>query len=447
MRTDRPRPTGMTPHDVPPTAPIADWPARLRVAIERLPQAAYVWDDEDADVTWDDLTPERMWDAPFIGSGFTDAVCDFQALTIDVGQPDELGLFAAGALTLNLDNRAGASTPSTRADGRLVFYAPGRRIQIWANIDGAEWWVFSGRIDTWVQNADDTVTVEASDGFSLLAPEVGAFTVGTAGQRALARIQAIAAHVGFPDRVIGDTGDVALTVQATERSPLEEIQTVALSDGGIVAIDADGSLVYRNRLWPTGRADQTAIDIFSDNVCTVPAVVWEPQLVSADEAVATHVRFVNVAGLVAAATDTSDTFGLRYPLTHPDPDLWTTQAEGDTLAAVLLAQRKTPKVALGSFQLHLLDPLQDLWRVAIDKRIGDRLRFIHEFIAADSTTGTLDVMAIVSTIRHEITPESWITTLGTTRTVEFFSVEEWDDTRFLWDDFDLAGQTTATWRY
>lgn len=432
----------LTPHVVPPGAPIADWHARLRIALELLPQAAYVWDDNDADVTWNDTTPERVWDAPFIGSGYSDAVCDFQALTIEQGNPDELGLFAAGSVTLNVDNHTGAYSQYT-ADGRLAYYAPGRRVQIFAQLDGAEWWLFSGRVDTWTENADGTVTVEASDGFSLLAPEIGSYNPGVAGQKALARIASIASVVSFPDRVSGDPGDVVLTLQATTRSPLEEIQTVALSDGGMVLVDADGTLLYRNRLWPAGRADQTTLDVFSDTVCTVPAVVWEPQFVSADDAVATWVRLVNVAGLVAFATDTSQTLGLVYPLTHPDPDQWTTQAEGDALAAVLLAQRKTPKLAIGSFDLHLLDQRQDLWRTAIDRRLGDRIRFIHEFTAVDGTTGTLDVMAIVATIRHEITPETWITTIGTTRTTDYVPVEAWDVTSIVWNDTNPL----AVWRY
>ncbi len=441
MRADDLPVPALAPHEVPPDAPIAGWEARLRIAIERLPEAAYVWDDADPDVTWDDTTPERVWDAPFIGGGFTDAVCDFQALTIEQGNPDELGLFAAGHLMLNLNNRGGAWSQYT-SDGRLVYFAPGRRVQVWANLDGEEWWLFAGRVDTWTQNADDSVTIEASDGFSLLAQEIGTYMPGDGGQHTLARIAAIAAHVDFPDRIVGDPGDVALTAQATQRSPLEEIQVAALSDGGIVAIDADGSLTYRDRLWPTGRDDQTTLDVFSDNVCTVPAIVWEPQLVSADEALATWVHLVNVAGLQTTATDTSETLGLRYNLTHPEPDQWTTQGEGDALAAVLLAQRKTPKVAIGSFQLHLLDPHQDLWRPAIDRRLGDRVRFIHEFEAVDGQ-GTLDVMAIVSTISHEITPELWVTTLGTTRTVDYTAVEEWDFTRFVWDDSDPL----AVWRY
>ena len=386
--------------------------------------------------------PPYVWDAPFIGGGFTDAICDMQALTIEVGQPDELGLFAAGHATLSLDNRSGAYSQYT-TDGRLVYWAPGRRVQIWAHLDGADWWLFAGRVDTWTQHADDSVSVEASDGFSLLAPEIGTYTPGSGGQRAINRIQAIAIAAGFPDRVIGDTGDVTLTAQQTDRSPLEEIQTVALSDGGIVACDADGSLVYRNRLWPAGRSDQTTTDVFSDNVCTVENIVWDLDLVSADEALGNSIKLVNVAGLVAVAADTTPTLGVVYPYTHPEPDQWTTQAEGNELAAVLLAQRKTPKVAIGPFTLHVIDPRQDLWRPAIDKRIGDRLRFLHEFVAVDGLTGTLDIFGIVSTIRHEITPETWLTTIGTTRTVDYLLVEEWDRTTWLWDDANPA----ATWRY
>ena len=418
---------------LPPDVPMAGWPAKLRIAIERLPQAAYVWDDADPDVTWDDTTPERVWDAPFVGAGFTDAVCDFHALTIESGVPDELGLFEAGRVELTLSNPDGEYTAYT-VDGRLVYFAPGRQLSIWAQLDGVDWWLANVRIDRWNPQADGTVVVEASDGFSLLAREQGGYTPGVAAEKALARITAIATLAGFPDPVRGDTGDVTLTRQLTDRAPLEEIQTVALSDGGIVAVDADGTLLYRNRLWPAGRADQTTLDVFSDNVCTVPAVVWDLEWTAADDALTNWVKLVNVAGLTATATDPAAL--VRWPLTHPDPDQWTTQAEGDTLAAVLLAQRSTPRLAVESFTLHVHDPQQDLWRTAIDRRIGDRIRFISDQTEPGGGTSTLDIVAVVSTIRHEITPEAWVTTIGTTRSVDYVTVEEWDRTLWVWDDAD-----------
>ncbi|HEY6416331.1 MAG TPA: hypothetical protein VIX41_08840 [Acidimicrobiales bacterium] len=444
MRAGDIAPPAVVPHPLPPDSPMAAWPAQLRIAIEMLPQAAYVWDDADPTVLWDDPDPDRLvWDAPFIGSGFTDVICDLHALETVAGEPDELGVFGPGTTILTLANPDGRYSAWT-ADGRLVYFAPGRRMCLFADIAGEPWWIASLRIDRWSPQADGTVLVEASDGFSLLARERGTYTPGTAGQTPLARIQAIAAVASFPDTVRGDPGDVTLTRQATDRSPLEEIQIVALSDAGIVAVDADGALTYRNRLWPAGRDDQAGeLVVFTDNVCTVDHVVWDLELAAADDALANDIRLTNVAGLVATATDTSAMFGLVYPLTHPDPDQWTTQAEGNAVAAALHAQRSTPRAAIAEFTLNLHDPRQDLWRAGIDLRLGDRIRFISEQAEPAGGTDILDLVAIVSTIRHQILPDQWTVTVGTTRTVDYVAIERWDETRFVWDDPDPL----AVWRY
>jgi hypothetical protein len=449
MRTADLAPPALTPATVPPGAPIARWPARLRIALEVLPQAAYVWDDADPTILWDDADPDRLvYDAPFVESGFTDAVCDFHTVLVDPGDADELALFPAVEATVTLANPDGRYTPWT-TDGRLVYWAPGRRLHLYAELDDEEWWLFSGRVARWDLGADDTVTVVAYDGFAHLADELGPdWTPGTAGQTPLTRIRAIAAQAAYPDPIDGDPGDVALTTGPTDVTPLEACQVAALSDGGIFAGDADGRLLYRDRLWRAGRDDQGAVAVFSDNVCTVPAVVWDPELTAADDGLYTRVELVNAADVTVTATlpagDPAAWYsGVTYRLTHPDPDLWPDAVVGQALADYLLAQQSTPAMSIRSFTLHLTDPKQDLWRTAIDLRRGDLVRFLHDYLDADGRPATLDVYLICSGVRHEITPEGWVATVATTRTVDWTTVELWDATRFVWDDPDPA----AVWRY
>lgn len=434
-------------------APVADWTPhpggtdvarRLLVALERLPQAAYVWDDADDDaVVWDAPDDAYVWDAPFIDQGFTDAVCDFQSVVIEAGAPDDLGIFQSAHALIALANPTGEYSEYT-ADGRLVYWSPGRRVQILGAVDGELWWLFAGRVTRWDLQANGDVVVEAFDGFSLLNQEVGGEWIpGVAGESPAQRITRIAAARGYPDRLRLDAGDVTLAAPPTTRTPLVEIETVALSDGGAVVVDADGTLLYRDRTWPRGRPDQVTVRVFSDNVCAAPVIVWDLVLTANDDALATVVRLVNTAGDVAESRLPGGLFGLDYVLAHPDPDLWQSATDGRQLAGVLLAQRSTPSVGVESFTLHLGDPQQDLWRPGIDLRLGDRIRFVHEFPAAGGGTATLDVYLVVTTITHEINPDEWVMTVGTTRTVDHTPVEQWDRTRYVWDDPDPG----AVWRY
>jgi hypothetical protein len=430
MRTLDRTPPALAPHPLPPASPMADWPATLHIAIERVPQSAYVWDDDDPTILWDDPNPDRLvYDAPLIGGGFTDAVCDFQAVEIDRGEPDDLGLFGAAIATVSLANPTGEYSLWT-VDGRLAYWAPGRLLQIFADVDGAPWWLFCGRVTEWAENADGTVTIEAADGFNLLAQETPPYTVGAAGQTPAARLTAIAAFAAYTDPVRFDIGDAPLVTALSDRTPLDEMQTVALSDGGVLFCDADGALLYRDRRWMVGRTDQVTVDTFSDNVCTAPLIVWDAVLTSRDKGLVNHVKLSNTAGLVAETTLGATP---RLTLTHPEPDLWQTQAAGDALAAWLLAARSSPVMAIERFELHLTDPRQDLWRAAIDRRIGDRLRFLHDYRAVDGDTATLDVTTIVSTLTHQITPESWVVGIGTTRAVAYTVQTFWDASPHTWD--------------
>jgi len=438
----------IAPHPIGPDAPIAGWRWRPLIGLELLPQAAYVWDDTDADVTWDDTTPERVWDAPFTTPGALDAVCDWIACDIDPGEPDELYVFPPTVATVTLDNRTGKYTPWS-ADGRLVYWAPGRRLYVLARnpATAEQLWLFSGRVASWTVNADDTVTVVAYDGLSWLAQELGGdHTFGTPGDSVGTRINGIVSSAGYPDRVDLDAGGVTLSTVTDDRSPLETIERVALSDGGLFYGDADGSVDYRNRLWRAGRSDQPTLFTVSDNVCSVPVVVWSPELAADDERLATDVRLVNDAGLVAVATAAASVWqgDARYHLTHPDPDLWQSQAQGDTLAAYLIAQQSTPSMALQRFELYVFDPTQpQVWEMAVRTRRGDRVNVIHDYVDPDGTTGRLDLFAIVLGVAHNLTPESWTSTIQLSRTVDYRVPELWDLTRFAWDDADPAN----VWRY
>jgi hypothetical protein len=394
-----------------------------------------------------------VWDAPFVAAGYTDASCDFHAVDIDPGDADELYLFPATSCTVTLDNRSGAYTPWS-ADGRLVYWAPGRRLAVFT-VDGGgvKDWLFSGRVASWVSNVDDTVTVTAYDGLAWLAQELGGpWTPGVAGQSVGARLNAIMTAAGYPDRVDIDAGTVTLTAPTLEAdtSPLMATQRVALSDGGLFYGDADGSLDYRGRLWRAGRPDQPTTYTVSDNVCSADVVVWDPEAAADDERLATDVRLVNTANLTAVAALTGSLWAgdARYRLAHPDPDQWTTQTEGDTLAAYLLAQQSTPSMALSRFSLHVQDPHQPTaWEMAVRTRRGDRVEVVHDYLDPSGRPAVLDLFAVVLGVTHSITPDEWVADVALSRTVDWAAVESWDVTAFRWDEPPTPGSNPANvWR-
>jgi hypothetical protein len=403
------------------------------IALERLPQSAYTWDDADPDIVWDD--PALVWDAPEVGSGFTDAVCDFHSVTIESGPPDEDTLVPSAEAVITLANPAGEYS-TLSADGRLVYWATGRRVQILGVADGAQWWLFSGRVTSWDENPDGTVTITAHDGFARLAQDVGQdWTPGAASQTVAARVAAICSAWGYTDPLRLTTSPQLHANPPTDRSPLEECQVTALSDGGILFCDADGALTYWDRGYTLGRTDQTVVRTVSDNVCDGPLIVWDLATLTNDVGLASSVRLENweEPAKVATATTTPNPWAVPYVWSHPEPDLWTDQADGNRLATDLLARYRND-AARFSFSLYLHAPTQDLWRAGIDLRLGDKVNLVRTFVAAGGGVGILDVDNLVQAVRHEITPEEWVTTVETSRVIAYRYPLMWDAAPYTWDD-------------
>ena len=388
MRTaDRPLPT----ITLDPGA-LADWPVRPVIAIEAISAPPYVWDGGQL---WD--TVGQVWDGVSGSAAWVDATCDFTGCEITFDRPDESNNFPAGQCVIQLDNRSGRWA-SYNADGSPTDYGVGQQIWIWADEQAGPgaWWMFAGRVARWDEQSGDVIEIEAFDYLSDLAQPGGTMTPGADADLPAQRLTAITAlAAGLTARTRFATGTVRLTRQATERAPLEEMQVVAGSDGGILYGDSDGTIVYADRLWRNGRLDQTAVPVVATNVCTAPIVLWDPVLSTTDNALASTVTLENVAGLKATASHP----GLPYVL------------------------------AIDTADLYLLEP--GLWP-AVDWRRGDRIRLLHD---SRTPTGTarIDVETVLITLAHSFTPDGWVMTIGTTRALAYYTRTTWDSGA-VWDD-------------
>lgn len=441
---DQPRPAvTVDPH--PPPAWMRG--GRVVVALERLPQAAYVWDDDDDTILYDDPDPDRLvWDAPFVGEGYTDVWCDTIALNVIHGQPDERDQYRTSAALLELRDPGDGRYRTRTVDGRLVYYATGRRLAVWwQDPELEDWWLFHGQIATWRERLDGTVGIEAYSGRMVGRPHGAPWTAGAAGDFLSERVAAIlAATVDPPPPYRADLGDVTLSVPDTaDTVPLDAIRQAAWSDGGIVYTDADDTLIIRDRRWRNGRTDQTGERILTNNVCdagVMAIVVADPETTDDFMRQAGTVRLENDAdpALVAVAAVPPGTFiDTDVTFTNPGKDLWQTQLQGNTLAAFILAERSMARVALATADVYLHDRRFDYFALATDLRLGDRARFQH-----DDPFGFYDVTVIVTTLQHQLTPESWVLNVGTSPAVDYTAVELYDDTLLTWDDPDPL----AVWR-
>lgn len=412
---------------------VEPWPAVLHIGVERVDVPAYVYDDYTAvyddpngAFTYDDVT---VW--PF---DRLELFCQFQGLTITSGEPNDDGVFDASWCEATFDNRDGSLSQYDHT-GRLVDYAPGRAFDVWAELDGAGWWLFSGKVTAWRERADGTLEVEAFDAFADLNQPLGEWIPGDHGDRADIRLAKICDDVGFTGPTRFAEGVAQMHNFATVATPLEEMQAVARSDGGVLAVDADGTVIYTGRDWPDGRPDQTVVRQFTDNYCHGPLVTWDAELTTDDGVLATAAVLTNVADQTVTALDIPaiDRYG-RRTIEHGD-DQWIGTAAGQALANWLIGRQSDAYYRLERFGVYLVDTRQDYWRPLIDLRLGDVITWFHE---QATTTGERLVITdhIVQALVHEITPELWVSTVSATRAVGFGYINRYDQTEYTYDDTD-----------
>lgn len=298
------------------------------------------------------------------------------------------------------------------------------------------YWLFSGTITAWRERQDGTVDAEAFDAFSILNEAVAEWDPGVFGDTPAQRLGAICAAHAYPGPTRFATGAVTLHSYLSTASPLEEMQHVALSDGGVVMVDADGTLVYVDRQWVTGRADQVDVPTFSDNNCDAPLHVWDAEQTTDDTTIVNRVTLTSLADVTVTAANvaSADLYGPQSIVRSGDQ--WVDADDGQALADYLVIRRGDAYLRLEPFVLHLADPNQPgLWPAGIDRRIGDVVTWVHD---QPTTTGTALVVidVVVQSIAHEITPESWVTTIGTTRTVGTTVAPRYDRTPFQYDQVD-----------
>jgi hypothetical protein len=364
--------------------------------------------------------------------GFVDATCSTQGIETSTGPPDDHGLFPAGTAIIQLDNSAGQWAQYS-SDGAMVGRGPGHELAIWARYhNGQEWWIFRGTITRW-DEIGDLVEVEAFDAFAQLAQPIGTYTPGANGQNPGPRQTAILAAAGkgaIPNSFA--VGDVTLTAQQTERAPLEEMQVVASSDGGALFVDSDGTLRSVRRNWRNGRQDQTALPVAGANVCTADVVVWDAVLSTNDDSVADTVILENVAHLRAQSLPGA--IG-QFVYTETDQQ-WTTQVEGDSLAAFLLTAQSGARVTVDGFDLYLYDPDQPDLHRAVEWRLFDLLRFLHNYRAADGLTARLDMNVVIVALSHSIVPfGNWVLSVATSKAVGSNGMLFWNPAGdpYVWD--------------
>lgn len=324
--------------------------------------------------------------------------------------------FEAGTADVQLYDQNGDWNPVNPNGAYYPDLVPLRQIIIYATYAGSDYYLFSGFIqkyDTgfWQGNEDvSRVTLRCVDAFRLLAgAEITTVAASPAGQNSGARVNAILDQIAFPVSLRSiETGDSTLQADpGTKRNVLEALQQVENSEFGGIFLDGAGAVNFKNR---TTMITNPAFPVYTfaddgTNISFQQAVVAYD-----DTTLLNSVTVQRVGGTAQTATDQTsiDTYfihsGSRSDI------LVQTDTEALNQAKAILATRKDPEPRIDSIELNLYDDTNPTKPLSgVDIELLDGVTVIKTMPGASSITQS----SVVIGINHDITKQSFVTTLMT----------------------------------
>jgi hypothetical protein len=228
--------------------------------------------------TLDDPVAGVLDNTEFVLGGvtFEDVTSRVRSLSISRGKNRDLDRFNAGSLSVEFNNTDRAFDPLYTSSPFYGDIVPRRDVRVLA--DGTAQYV--GKVTDWNLGYDPSgqsiAELQASDAFTFLAQQV--VTVGTATEQTSgARVNAVLSQesVDWPvaDRVI-DTGASTLGADEFSGNALQYLQKVELSEGGLLFIDKEGRVAFKDRLsTPTTDSVTVFSDVAGSGIPFAPALV------------------------------------------------------------------------------------------------------------------------------------------------------------------------------
>ena len=372
---------------------------------------------------WD----QDLWDSTFIwgpvAPTFPEDISEYvRAASTNRGAANELQRVEAGTATIALDNRDQRFTPFYPGP----YYPnilPMRRIRITAMWDNTPYPVYSGFVESWPVEFNDTdqiTQVQLVDGFKVLSLQQisGDFIEQQSGARVSAILDAAGWLAADRDIDIGTVTVPAITLE--NAAPLEHIQQIAYAEGGRFFMARDGKATFRDRTTEANvdYTDRTWADDGTGMTYKDVTLVFDDTLILND------IRLTRTDGTEQSVNsgESQDAYGVR---SRVESDI---QLNSDTqvlsFADDLLTKYVQPRLRLESLVDNAMQ--HRYWNRVLQREITDVVQVI------ETETATAQI-SVIEGLSHNLQGNEWIVTLAVSPTV----VEQagiWDDAVYgLWD--------------
>lgn len=332
------------------------------------------------------------------------------------GRNPQADQFQTGNLSLRIVDQNGDFNPQNPSSPYYNLLTPMRKVQITATYGATTYPIFAGFITSYTtttpKNANDVVytTIEAVDAFRLAQNAQISTVAGTsAGQLSGARINALLDAISWP-ATMRDVDAGLTTMQAdpgTARTSLAAMQTVETSEYGALYVDPAGSFVFQDRAVTAGSSGATPT-VFNDNGSDISYfnAVWRLD----DTLVYNSASITRTGGTAQVATNQASIDKYFIHSYNQQNLLMQTDAVALDYAQAYVASRAETSIRCDAIQLDLYTDNYNTGIVAaLDLDYFDPVTITTNQPGGSTLTKTLQVFGVA----HNITPNSWKTTLTT----------------------------------
>jgi hypothetical protein len=333
-------------------------------------------------------------------------------ISIRRGRNINRDIYEAGTCVVRIYDPNGDFNPQSVTSPYYGQLTPLRKLRISATVSGTSYYLFSGYTTDYAYSYDQAenvsyVDISASDAFRLFnLASVIAVTGASAGQDTGTRINKILDTVSFPNGMRSvETGN-SLTVNdpATLRTSLGALQNCEFSEQGAFYITPEGNAIFKNRDTVISSAGKTPIQF--NQTGGIP--YKDLKFAFDDKLIINTATMTKVGGTSQTALD-ADSIATYFPHSISVPELVIdTDANAMNIAKIYVATRATTTIRIDQMTLDLFDP-----NVPTATILG--MDYFNNVlitnIQPDSSTITKNLQ--VQGVTHDITPNSWITTLTT----------------------------------
>jgi len=332
------------------------------------------------------------------------------------GRNPQADQFQTGSLSMRIVDQNGDFNPQNGSSPYAGLLTPMRKVQITATYGAVTYPIFAGFITSYTtttpKNATDVVytTIEAVDAFRLAQNAQISTVAGTsAGQLSGARINALLDAISWP-ATMRDVDAGLTTMQAdpgTARTSLAAMQTVETSEYGALYVDPAGSFVFQDRAVTAGSTGNTPV-VFNDDGTDINYfnAVWRLD----DTLVYNSASITRTGGTAQVAINQASIDKYFIHSYNQQNLLMQTDAVALDYARAYVASRAETSIRCDAIQLDLYTDNYTAGTVAaLDLDYFDPVTITTNQPGASTLTKTLQVFGVA----HNITPNSWKTTLTT----------------------------------